>query len=386
MKNTPTGMNILCIAVIVAVFSMTGMAAAVDLTANPRLSGMGKSQMSPTGQEQDATSIYSQGKKDTDSKVGIPPAAPKTMGVNPAEPKEEKAVQKAPVPAPPATTGPPKTPSRGQAASRPEAADALSLDAFHPTKPDSFERVAQAVEQSLKAHITIPPELLTTVRMSNRDINRITCQEGLIKDVVYSKEKGLMINFTGKDAFLKYRIIKTGNKMAYVTGPTELYIACNEQIYTLIAVPEGIPAQIIRLSSGVREKIKKNQSVYGGMAIERKIMALIKAVYTDTIPDSFTIQKVGKNYNMFRDVNVTLDRIVGMDGEGIQVKELKLRLSEKSALDKVKISEKDFLDVEITKNTMGIAVDNATLAKGKTVRVFICEKTGSEAEVKHDRQ
>lgn len=352
-------------------------------------SGQSPSGMSATGsQETVGTSIYSTDRKQTtpSSTLGTPPASPVPASEKAAERGEaarqmRDEIKSTPTPAPPGGSSAQRRQQSGsQQKHDMQPSEGLSFDAIRPVKGDAFERVSKAVEESIKVHLSIPPEVPTTVRMSNRDINRITCVDGAIKDVVYSKEKGLLINFTGRDAFLKYRVIKGGSRMQYVTGPTELYVSCNDQIYTIIAVPEAIPAQVLRLAGGMREKMKRNASAYGGMALEKKALALIKAAYTDEIPDSFSVTRVNKKYDAFRDVEASLERIVWMDGEGLQLKELKLTLPGRSKLTKVKISERDFLDVDITKNPIAIAVDRATLVKGDSVRVFICESTGTEGK------
>jgi len=67
--------------------------------------------------------------------------------------------------------------------------------------------------EEVQSPTIITPEIPVAVRVSARDINRVTCRAGEIRDVVYSKEKGMTVSFSGRDAFIKYKYIKKGNKI-----------------------------------------------------------------------------------------------------------------------------------------------------------------------------
>ena len=169
-----------------------------------------------------------------------------------------------------------------------------------PNKEQSFDneikvnygQVQKAVEE-VQSPTIVTPEIPMAVRVSARDINRVTCQAGEIKDIVYSKEKGMSVSFSGKDAYVKYKYIKKGNKTIY-PSVTEMYIVCGDSTYNLIAVPEFIPSKTIQLSTGDNEKIRKNKYYFSGMSSEKKIMTMIKAVYADDIQESFTVEKIGR--------------------------------------------------------------------------------------------
>ena len=52
------------------------------------------------------------------------------------------------------------------------------------------------------------------MRLSNSDINRVICPVD-IKDVIYSEEKGLTVNLSGKNAFVKFLVVKKDGKEMY---------------------------------------------------------------------------------------------------------------------------------------------------------------------------
>ena len=54
--------------------------------------------------------------------------------------------------------------------------------------------------------VTVLPEISQTVELSNTDVNRFICTDN-IQDVVYSKEKGVVVKYSGKNAFVKFQIV-----------------------------------------------------------------------------------------------------------------------------------------------------------------------------------
>ena len=222
---------------------------------------------------------------------------------------------------------------------------------------------------------TILPEMTTKVRMSNSDVNRIVCP-GNIKDVIFSREKGLTVKIDGHNAFVKFLITKKRNRKTYVTTPSEVYVVCAGDVYSIIAVPKRIPAQTIRLSSGRKKRIKENNLLFSGLAFETRILSLIRSVYTEEIPDSFDVELTDKKYSLFEDIGLTLRRIVTVEGEGLRVKEYiaeMLQNGGRSSAKEIELSEKNFLKTELTVNPIAISIDRMNLKKGDTARVFIVE-------------
>ena len=210
------------------------------------------------------------------------------------------------------------------------------------------------------------------VRVSARDINRVTCQAGEIKDIVYSKEKGMSVSFSGKDAYVKYKYIKKGDKTIY-PSVTEMYIVCGDSTYNLIAVPELIPSKTIQLSGGDSEKIRKNKNYFSGMSSEKKIMTMIKAVYADDIQESFTVEKQAFNdISQYEELFITPTRTITASGEGIRVSEYIIKIKESSKKQEIELDERDFID--ITSNPIALAIDKVRIKKGDIARMFICEQ------------
>jgi conjugal transfer pilus assembly protein TraK len=225
------------------------------------------------------------------------------------------------------------------------------------------------------------PETITHIELSNSDINRIVCPSD-IKDMIVSKEKGITTHVKGKDGFIKFLIKKEyipelgREELIYSTTPSEIYIKCGGLTYTLIAIPKKIPAQTLRLSAGRLSVIKKNESLFKGLAHEERITRLIQSVYADQIEESFTVTDINKPLYIFPDLELTLIRIVDVEGEGMRVKEYTAQLKDKKR--RKELRETDFLRPEITKKPLALSLDPIIVVKDETTRIFIVESRDEE--------
>ena len=240
-----------------------------------------------------------------------------------------------------------------------------------------YEDVARAVG-AVEAPVVVAPEIPVAVRLSARDINRVTCQGGEIRDIVYSKEKGMIVSFSGKDAFIKYKYIKK-DKETIFPAVTEMFIVCGESTYNLIAVPEKIPSVTVQLSSRVREAIKKNNALFNGMASEKKIILMIRALYMDDLPESFTVRKRGSvDVSPFRELSVVPGRTVAAEGEGLEVDEYRILLRDDYAGNEIDLTERDFLPM--LSDVTALALDKSRLKKGESARLFVCRQSRGMSE------
>ncbi len=239
--------------------------------------------------------------------------------------------------------------------------------------PDRQDRGAPTQSTALPTEgaVIILPEVAQPVDLSSSDVNRITCQ-GEIRDVVYSREKGISVKFSGRDAFIKFRTGLKDGKTTYSTTPSEIFVVCGDNVYSLIAVPRRIPARSVRLSPGKMENIRKNRSLLGALPFEKKVLSAIRSLYTEEIPESFTVSTPNRRIDLFRDLDVVLARIAVIEGEGFQVKEYRGIIAQ-GEKDKIEFSEKDFLRSEISVNPIAVSLDKLILKKGEILRAFIVE-------------
>ena len=224
---------------------------------------------------------------------------------------------------------------------------------------------------------TLLPETTTKVYLSNRDVNRIICQNGPIRDVVYSREKGMTVKTHENNAFVKFLMAADPayGHMMYSDTPSEIYVVCGADslVYTLIAEPKNIPAQTIELASRKKD-IRNTLSVFEGLAFEKKILHLIQAAYKDEVADSFSVSMVNQPLNLFRDMDVLFARQVIADGEGLALKEFIISVKPTSREKSIRLEESFFLVPEITQKPLGIALERMNLAMGQVSRLFVVEK------------
>jgi conjugal transfer pilus assembly protein TraK len=219
----------------------------------------------------------------------------------------------------------------------------------------------------------VQPEITTQVRLSNSDINRVICPVD-IKDVIYSEEKGLTVNLAGENAFVKFSVVRKDGKDMYSMTPSELYFVCDGAVYTMIAMPARIPAQTIQLAAGRAGTARKNIELYGELPFEKKIITIVKRVYTNDLPDSFTKTVVGRKMDIFKDLEVTLRSTYAIEGEGLRVKEFEVRIPPASTLESISYKENDFLRTDISLHPVAVSAESMTLKKGETSRVFVVER------------
>jgi conjugal transfer pilus assembly protein TraK len=232
--------------------------------------------------------------------------------------------------------------------------------------------LAQGVRTDVQ---TVLPEVTTRVELSATDINRFICYTD-IRDVVFSKEKGITVKIMGKDAFIKFQITKEEERTVYAKTPSELFLVCGDTVYSIIGIPKRIPSQTLKLIFN-GEKLKENLSLFKGLPYEGKIVKILKAVLTGDIPESFTVILANNQIDIFKDITVRLTRVIHVEGMGLRLKEYLSNL--RGDTTRLELNEKDFLRVELTTQPVAVAIDRLTLTRGETARILILERnTGSE--------
>ncbi|SNB45424.1 type-F conjugative transfer system secretin TraK [Geobacter sp. DSM 9736] len=221
--------------------------------------------------------------------------------------------------------------------------------------------------------MVVSPEVTTKIRLSSSDVNRISCST-VIRDALTSTEKGVVIKITGRDAFVKFKVTKRPDKMVYSTTPTELYVVCGDETYSMVAVPQRIPSQTIRLSSGKIRKMKDNAALYAGLPFEKMMLKAIQDVYTEQIPDSYTVTGKDQRFDSYRELRLVLKRVVDVEGEGLRIKEYLVSLKEGTK--EFRMNEKMFIRTELVENPVAISIERHVLRPGDTTRAFVVEQRG----------
>lgn len=219
--------------------------------------------------------------------------------------------------------------------------------------------------------VVVYPEHTMKVVLSNTDVNRFVCP-GSIKDVMFSQDKGIKVKISGVNAFIKFQALKKGQDILYSKTPSEFYVVCDGDVYSMIGLPKQIPAQTIRLSTGLKKKISKNLSLFSGLPLEKKILKLIQQAYTDDLPESYTVWRLHRPVDIFQQVNLMATRNILVEGEGLGIREYVVSL--KPGRDQWHLSEKDFLKSTLTSHPLAIAIEEPLLKPGEKSRVFVVER------------
>jgi conjugal transfer pilus assembly protein TraK len=225
--------------------------------------------------------------------------------------------------------------------------------------------------------VIVLPEVAQSVEMNNADFNRIVCP-GVIQDIVASKEKGLTVKYTGNNAFIKFKYLIKDGKPIYAKNPVDLNIVCDEDVYTIIAVPKQLAASPkIVLTPGKKKNINQNRELFTGMSHEKRILQFVKLARMDKLPASFDITRSDKPFDMFKGLELILRRVVHASGEGLRMREYEAKNITKNDMH---ILEKDFLKTELTSRPVAVSLSKMILKPDDVSRIFIIERTGDEHE------
>ena len=219
----------------------------------------------------------------------------------------------------------------------------------------------------------IRPETPLEVELSSSDVNRITCNEP-ISDLIYSTEKGLEGQFTGNNAFIKYRLTRQGKEEIYATKPTELYVVCGGDVYTLIATPKRIPAVTLKLAA---PKGGKADRAFAGIPFELKIVQLIQDGYRGVYAETSKVVEDHREIALSPDVRVILKRTVALEEEALRLKVFYLTGNPQQG-QTLDLTERDFLVPAIGQNIAALAIEDHTLPSGSMTRLFVVEHADGE--------
>jgi len=229
---------------------------------------------------------------------------------------------------------------------------------------------------TLSAQTFVNPDDPTTITLSNTDINRVVCQDGLVNDVIYSEEKGMTIVNKAGNAFIKYLVKATPMGNEYITSTTEIHIVCDNKTYTIIAQPSEVNARTVVLSGGVIGRATENISRYGGLDHEERIVSLTRQLYRNELDENLLVKHIGKEVqvypkelsrlNFFRNLKFIESRQVLMEGVDLQATEY--QITAKAA---TQFSERDFLQHDLGHSIAGITLSKRSLEAGESARLII---------------
>ena len=221
-----------------------------------------------------------------------------------------------------------------------------------------------------QADTVIPAEIPTAVEFSNVDINRIVCS-GPMTDLIFSQEKGMTGHFSGNNAFIKFKIEDVGGEYIYADEQSELFVVCNNTVYTLIVTPTNIPSVTIRLASPRGDSFRKNIAHYKNLPLEKQALQIIREAYDGAYPSSYRVSEPAKVESLSPDLEITLTQVVDVDGVGLRLKKYSVR---SLVQDPVTVGEKLFLTSSVSGSILAVAIEDHNLNAGQTTRVFVVDQ------------
>ena len=228
--------------------------------------------------------------------------------------------------------------------------------------------------------ITVLPDQMSTIRLSNRDVNHIVCVGGEIEDVKFSAEKAIAVERAGSDAWIKF-LVKEVDDMGMVTRssvttPSEFCISCNGAIYPLYAEPTEIPAQTVTLAPGRPQRARANEELLGPLVEEERAVSITLAMLQDRVPASFT--EVAPRSGTITIAGLPSAQLVerrrlAIEGSGLSVSEYRL-----GSDSDVVLEEQQFLDRALGIDIFAVTLDRLSLKAGESARLIVIRRGDGE--------
>jgi hypothetical protein len=230
------------------------------------------------------------------------------------------------------------------------------------------EDIMDKIRNQNKAPQVVNDEGMQAVEVSLKDISRIVCFTDITR-VIYSKEKVIEIKNEGKDAFIKNLPIEAVDPssgkttLKYDRRPKEVYLLCGTKTYSLILVPEDIPATTIylRSSAGERESASKYERAND---YDNTIFNLIKTVYREDIPNGYQVTDISTLAKTYQQADIVHTK--DYTGDMLQVQEYLIFAKSPLNIDEIAILEQ----LKI-KSPLAITVIDNILEANQQTRVIV---------------
>lgn len=228
--------------------------------------------------------------------------------------------------------------------------------------------------------VTALPDQVSTIRLSNRDINHVVCVGGEIEDVKFSAEKAIAVERAGSDAWIKF-LVKEVEDMgmatrSYVTAPSEFFVSCNGAIYPLYAEPADIPAQTVTLAPGRPQRAQANEELLGPLVEEERAISITLAMLRDRVPASFSdiAPRAGAlTITALPSVRLVERRRLAVEGAGLSASEYRLESDNDASLD-----ERQFLDRALGADIFAVTLDRLQVKPGEGARLIVIRRGDGE--------
>ncbi len=221
----------------------------------------------------------------------------------------------------------------------------------------------------------VEPNKTTMVKMSALDINRIHCVDGDITDVIYSDERGVKVKIIGQDAFVKFPVRKVDDSLQYSKAAVDLFAVCNGKVYSIIAQPLKTISSTLTYLKDRASEIEKNINKHKDLPFEKRLVDIIRNVYTNQIEPHYEFVPVNKRVSLYENMDIIYKGYYNIEGEGLNVKLFIIRpVNLSSQRDYIEFKEKDFLRKVLTIAPVAISLDKTKLYSNDKAVLIIVER------------
>ncbi len=218
------------------------------------------------------------------------------------------------------------------------------------------------------------PDVTNEIILSNVDTNWVRCKGRTIKDVIFQKEKNIDVIIRGESAYITFLQSQVNGKRTLVWRRGEFIIDCDGAMYKILAKPKAVPSKTVLLTRGGLDRIEANRRKNRYLSEDERILRMIKKVYQDQIPQSWSTVLKKEEIRLFEHLRIELKRSISQDGEGYRL--LEFVVNNKGPT--LRLREMDFRKIEISKNPVAISIDPMTLEKGQSARLLVVEKVNEQ--------
>jgi len=222
--------------------------------------------------------------------------------------------------------------------------------------------------------VNIQPDKPQTIQISAKDVNRVTCVNGMVQDVFYSEEKVQQVSVSDDKVFIKLPIKEQDDTLTYATNIVDFDIICDGLAYKFFADPkENLRGQIIYLGDPQVTQALHNLRQLDGMDKEDQYVLLVDAVLSNGrlnnhLYDALINEKVVQTLTLNRRP-LSLQDSFRFNGAGLRVKHYLYPVKKGE-----QYKEEQFLIPQISTQARAITVHPLTVGVEGYINIIVIEE------------
>jgi len=222
---------------------------------------------------------------------------------------------------------------------------------------------------------------LSPIKLSNRSVNDVLCQNGDAIDHYVSESVPIVITKIPDDSgwIVTYEYLQNENnptEIRYYGEEQEVYFVCSTGTFKTSIKPVHEKSKTVILSDGGANRVNSNIKAIRGRDIEEVAVEFALKVINDNgsginIPDSYTIKQAPKSLQKWHDniiggVSLRPERSIKIDGIGLRADEFTVKANRS-----VQLKHVNFLKTPLGGNIFTVTIEDVRLIKGQKTTVVI---------------